>query len=85
MNSVVKARVENDLKVRSETIFAELGLDMTSAIKIFLRQVVMRQALPFDVKVIEPNAITLKAIEDSYAGRVHSAASVDALFDEASR
>lgn len=84
MNTTVKARVETDLKIQSETIFKRMGLDMSSAIKMFLCQVVMREALPFEVKVIQPNAVTLAAIEDSYTGKVESFGSVDEMFEDAS-
>ena len=59
--------------------------DLSAPSRCSCVKVVMRQALPFEVKMIEHNAVTLKAIEDSYTGRVYNAPSVDALFDEASR
>ena len=85
MNATVKARVETDLKTQSERVFKQMGMDMTGAIKMFLTQVVMRQALPFDVKVVQPNAMTLKAIEDSYAGQVETFGSVEAMLADADR
>lgn len=85
MNAIVKARVEPALKADSERVFKKMGMDMTGAIKMFLTQVVMRQALPFDVKVVEPNATTLKAIDDSYAGKVDTFASVEAMLADVDR
>lgn len=85
MNATVKARVETDLKTQSERVLKQMGMDMTGAIKMFLTQVVMRQALPFDVKVVQPNAMTLKAIEDSYAGQVETFGSVEAMLADADR
>lgn len=83
MNATVKARVEHDLKAQSEIIFKQMGLDMTSAIKMFLSQVVMLQAIPFEVKVVQPNALTMRAIGDSYSGKVETFDSVDDMFAEA--
>ena len=80
--ATVKAKVDVDTKAQSEAILRSLGLDMTGAIKVFLSQVVMQGGLPFEVKV-QPNARTLAAIADSYAGRVKAADSVDAMFEEA--
>lgn len=85
MSTTVKARVEADLKLKSEAVLHQLGMDMSSAIKMFLAQVVQLQALPFEVKLVQPNALTLQAIADSYAGKVEPAASVDALFADAGR
>lgn len=79
MTTTVKARVEHDLKAQSEAIFKQMGMDMSGAIKMFLTQVVMRQALPFDVKVVQPNAVTLRAIEQSYGEGVDSFDSVEAM------
>ena len=83
MSSTIKARVESDLKLQAETVFRQLGMDMSSAIKMFLAQVVQHQALPFEVKLVQPNARTLLAVADSYAGRIESVDSVDALFADA--
>lgn len=82
--ATVKAKVDTSTKAQSEAIFRSLGMDMTGAIKVFLAQVVMQGGLPFEVKM-QPNARTLAAIADSYAGKVESASSVDALFAEAAR
>lgn len=83
MNATVKARVDHDLKAQSEAIFKQMGLDMTSAIKMFLSQVVMLEAIPFEIKVVQPNALTMKAISDSYSGKVETLDSVDDMFAEA--
>jgi len=82
--ATVKAKVDMNTKAQSEAILRGLGLDMTGAIKVFLTQVVMQGGLPFEVKM-QPNALTLAAIADSYAGKAEAAESVDALFAEAAR
>lgn len=85
MNAVVKARVEADLKAQAESVLKQMGMDMSSAIKIFLTQVVQRQALPFEVKIAQPNAVTMQAIADSYSGKVESFDSLDAMVADATR
>ena len=86
MNATVKARVTPDLKSQSEAIFKQMGMDMSGAIKIFLTQVVQLRALPFEVKVVQPNALTLQAIADSYdASKVESFDSLDAMIADATR
>jgi DNA-damage-inducible protein J len=83
MNTTVKARIAADLKAQSEDVLRRMGMDMSGAIKMFLTQVVQRQALPFEVKLIQPNATTLKAIEDSYAGKVEKFDSIAAMLADA--
>ncbi|HIU57811.1 MAG TPA: type II toxin-antitoxin system RelB/DinJ family antitoxin [Candidatus Ornithomonoglobus merdipullorum] len=47
----VFARVEPDIKEQAETILEQLGIPMSNAISIFLRQVVLQNGIPFDVKL----------------------------------
>lgn len=83
MNVTVKAKIAPDLKLQSELILKEIGLDMTSAIRVFLTQVVNTGGIPFEVRVAQPNRDTLSAISDSYSGKIEGADSVDALFEDA--
>jgi DNA-damage-inducible protein J len=82
MSALVKTRIEPGLKAEAEATLQTLGLDLSTGIRVFLTQVVLRGGLPFEVSLASPNSTTLKAIADSYAGRVQPTASVDALFDE---
>lgn len=64
--SVIRARIEPDLKDEVETIFHELGLSTTEAVTLFYRQVKLRNGLPFEVAV--PNEVTIKTFQDTDAG-----------------
>ncbi|WP_088228289.1 type II toxin-antitoxin system RelB/DinJ family antitoxin [Desulfosporosinus sp. FKB] len=57
-------RVDEELKRKAEAIFAELGLNMSTAINIFLRYSVRYGGIPFDLRIEQPNAETLAAIDD---------------------
>ena len=46
---VTTLRIDENLKRDCEAVFAELGLNMTSAVTIFLRQVVRQRGIPFAV------------------------------------
>jgi DNA-damage-inducible protein J len=63
----IKARVEPKLKAQAERILDELGLDVSDAIRVFYKQVVLRKGLPFDVAI--PNAATRRAMRDVQKGR----------------
>ncbi len=60
----INIRMDKDVKNAAEKIFNELGLNMTTAINIFLRKSIQEQGIPFDVKLNIPNEATLKAIEE---------------------
>lgn len=45
----VNLRIDKDLKQQAETLFASLGINMTTAINMFLRQSVRDQGIPFRV------------------------------------
>ena len=43
-------RVDEELKKQAETLFSELGLNMSSAITVFLRSSVDYQGIPFEIR-----------------------------------
>lgn len=47
----IAVRVDDDLKKEATAIFNELGLDMTTAVKLFLKQYVLTRSIPFEVKL----------------------------------
>lgn len=57
-------RMDSTIKRQAQELFAALGMDMTTAVNIFLRQSIRRQGLPFDVALNRPNSETLEAIAE---------------------
>ncbi|MBK7299255.1 MAG: type II toxin-antitoxin system RelB/DinJ family antitoxin [Moraxellaceae bacterium] len=43
----INIRTDSDIKAQAQAIFASLGLDMTTAVNLFLRQTVRQNDLPF--------------------------------------
>ena len=60
----INIRIDADLKKQSEQIFNELGLNMSTALTIFLRQTVRTNGIPFELRLNIPNDDTLAAITD---------------------
>ena len=58
-------RLDKNIKKAAQSIYSELGIDMTTAINVFLRQSIRSKGFPFDVTIGQPNSVTLKAIEDT--------------------
>ena len=67
-NVNVTLRVDEDLKKQADALFSELGLNMTTAFNIFLRQSVREQQIPFQISKNVPNAITLAAMDAAEKG-----------------
>ena len=65
--ATVRARIEPDLKHDVETVFALLGLSVSEAIEMFLRQVKLRNGIPFEIRI--PNEITIQTFEDTDKGK----------------
>lgn len=58
-------RIDTELKRQAQQLFSDLGMDMTTAVNIFLRQAVREQAIPFRIgEPARPNAETLEAIAE---------------------
>jgi len=60
----LNVRIDADLKKQSEDIFNELGLTMSTALTVFLRQTVRSKGIPFDMRLNIPNEETIAAIQD---------------------
>ena len=80
------ARVEPEIKEQAEMVLNKLGIPMSNAINIFLRQVVLQNGLPFEVKIAHNKPLAFgdltsdefnneieKGLNDLRAGRVLSA------------
>lgn len=60
--TTMNIRVDSDIKNNAKKIFAELGMDLTTAVNIFLRQSIREHGMPFELKLRVPNDETLEAI-----------------------
>ena len=57
-------RMDKELKKQAENLFDDLGMNMTTALNVFLRQAVREQRIPFAVSRDVPNAETLEALDE---------------------
>ena len=65
MNNVnVTIRMDENLKKQADALFGELGMNLSTAFNIFVRQAVREQSIPFIIANRQPNAQTLAAIEE---------------------
>ena len=58
-------RIDTTVKEQATILFAELGMDMSSAVNIFLRQCILRGGLPFSVELPNYSQQTLNAMAEA--------------------
>ena len=58
-------RIDTELKQEAETLFADLGMNLTTAFNIFIRQAIREQGIPFTIARDVPNKATLQAMEEA--------------------
>lgn len=69
MKKNLTLRIDPELKMQASELFNALGMDLSTATGIFFRQALRCHGLPFEVKLDEPNEISIKAIEDAINDR----------------
>ncbi|MCR5826389.1 MAG: type II toxin-antitoxin system RelB/DinJ family antitoxin, partial [Oscillospiraceae bacterium] len=57
-------RTDKEIKDQAERVMSELGLNMTTAVNLFLRAVIREHGIPFALKLDVPNETTAAAIEE---------------------
>lgn len=64
----INIRVEPKLKKEVEKTLNDLGMNITDAVTVFFKQIIMTESIPFMIKKPKLNAETIKAIEDAEKG-----------------
>lgn len=57
--------IDADIKSSAQALLADLGMDMSTAINIFLRQMVWENRIPFSISRDVPNADTVAALREA--------------------
>lgn len=63
--SNVSFRIDSKLKNEATELFESMGLTLTAAFNIFLRQAVREKGMPFAVTTVVPNRETMKALKET--------------------
>lgn len=88
--SNIFARVEPEIKEQAEQVLDRLGIPMSNAVGMFLRQVVLQRGIPFEMKLPQTAPLSYgsltrdqfdaemkKGVADMKAGRVYSADDIE--------
>jgi DNA-damage-inducible protein J len=63
-NTSMNIRMDSEIKKQAQELFAQFGLDMTTAVNMFLRQSIREQGIPFQLKINTPNEVTVASFEE---------------------
>ena len=58
----ISIRMDSDLKAQADALFGELGLNLSTAFNIFVRQSLREGRIPFDISLAQPNKATIAAL-----------------------
>ena len=58
-------RMDSDIKKQCEALYGELGINLTTAINVFLRQSLRVGGFPFDVRIEQPTKETIAAMQEA--------------------
>ena len=64
MSTNINIRTDIPTKAKAEKLFQSLGINMTTAINMFLRKCIVTNGIPFDVNLETPNKETIEAFKE---------------------
>lgn len=64
----INIRVDDNIKAQAQELFSSLGMDISSAVNVFLRQSIAFGGIPFTIRQPRYNAQTEKAIREAHDG-----------------
>lgn len=76
----VQARIDPQIKEEARNILDELGISMSEAIVVYLKQIILQRGIPFELKL--PNKATLQALQQLESGKGVTFDSVDKLLED---
>lgn len=82
--ATLSIRVDSQLKKDFDYFCQDMGMNMTTALSVFMRQAVRENRIPFEIKGDIPNAETVKAIKETEKGTElsKSYSSVDEMMED---
>ena len=61
--ALIQIRVDEELKNQANAIYNELGIDLSTAIRMFLKKSVLEGGIPFDTKVDQATLNAILAVD----------------------
>ena len=81
-NSVVRARIDEDIKQEASIVLESMGLTISDALRMLLTRVAKEKKLPFEP--MAPNAETIAAMKEARRGNLENVSldELQAVIDE---
>ena len=80
-SETIQTRIDPQTKKKAAKILSALNLSMSEAIGIYLRQIILNNGIPFEIKI--PNDLTLRTVEKTERGKeVKRFSSEEELFED---
>jgi DNA-damage-inducible protein J len=77
VTTMIHVRVDEELKARASDTLEKMGLSLSDAVRLLLTRIAVEKALPFEVRV--PNPETVEAMKAGDRGEVSRASSVEEM------
>lgn len=61
----ISIRMDTETKAKADALFGELGMNLTTAFNIFVRQSLREGKIPFEISLNQPNAETIAAMMEA--------------------
>ena len=58
----ISIRMDSDLKAQADALFGELGMNLSTAFNVFVRQSLREGRIPFNISLNQPNKETIAAM-----------------------
>lgn len=58
----ISIRMDSDLKAKADALFGELGMNLSTAFNVFVRQSLREGRIPFDISLNQTNKETIAAV-----------------------
>ncbi|MCB5031906.1 type II toxin-antitoxin system RelB/DinJ family antitoxin [Streptococcus mutans] len=75
--STIAIRVNDELKEKATELYKELGLDMSTAVKLFLTQSVKKRSIPFEIKDSSADDLLNKRLTDLIMENAETVKTID--------
>ena len=76
----ISIRMDSDLKAKADALFGELGMNLSTAFNVFVRQSLREGRIPFDISLNQPNKETIAAMLEAEDPSVKGYNDLDELF-----
>lgn len=61
----ISIRMDSELKAKADALFSDLGMNLTTAFNIFVRQSLREGRIPFEISLNQPNSETAAAMREA--------------------